>query len=271
MGLSARRTSLGRFWALGLFVPLLAPLPSNPGFSSGQAEGSGEAALRARVQELYGCLQEGNWSKAETYLTESSRETFRHQDKQRVDMFQIKSVKLEKEDRAEVVVVVPASGPSAASFSVPQTTSWRLVGGIWYLELPPPDLNPATTLFSKPKNALPPRPVVQELEFKTEWFGLGNIQPGKVLVARFPFTNVSKHVVTIAEVINGCDYLRVKEQHKEYKPGESGVLEMELDSSSPALQVPQTLTVTVVVKSSPGGGLTKLTLSGIVPPPAEQH
>ena len=137
------------------------------------------------------------------------------------------------------------------------------------MELAPPDLNPAATLFSKPKNALPPRPVVQELEFKTEWFGLGNIQPGKVLVARFPFTNVSKHVVAIAEVINGCDYLRVKEQHKEYKPGESGVLEMELDSSSPALRVPQALTLTVVVKSSPGGGLTRLTLSGIVP--AEQQ
>ncbi len=259
--------------ALGFLFWLSAPWPCQLGSSSNQGNKSAEDALRARVQELYGCLQEGNWAKAETYLTEDSRETFRHQDKQQLPGFEIKSIKLEKDDRAEVVVAVPASSPfSHQPLAVPQTTTWRLVGGVWYAQLPPPDPNPMATAFTAPKNpALPPRPVRQELKFQTKWFGLGYIQSGKVQMARFPFTNVSKHPVTIAEVISGCDCLRVKEQHKEYKPGESGVLEIEFDPSSPSLRVPGSLGLSVVVKSSPGGGLTKLTLSGVVPPPPDEQ
>jgi len=254
-----------------LLISIFGPWPSNLGLGSGQSDRPREDALRARVQEVYRCLQEGNWAKAETYLTEDSRETFRHQDKQQVEGFEIKSIKLEKQDRAEVVVEVPASGPFTRPFHVPQTTSWRLVGGIWYLELPPPNPNPTSQLFNTPKNPVSPPPVVHELKFETQWFGLGYIHPGKTEVARFPFTNVSKHPASIGEVIKGCDCLRVKEQHKEYKPGASGVLEIEFDPSSLSLQGRQALSLSVVVKSSPGGGLTRLTLSGVVPAPDEQQ
>ncbi len=272
MGLFARRRGLGRFAALWVLAALLGLWRYEHEPSFGQGTKSAEDALRARVQELYSCLQEGNWAKAETYLTEDSREIFRHQDRQQLAGFEIKSIKLEKEDRAEVVVAVPTSGPLAPRpFSVPQTTSWRVVGGVWYAQLSQPNANPTATLFTAPRNPTPTRPVLHELKFGTTWFGLGYIKPGQTKVARFPFTNASKHAVTIAEVISGCDCLRVKEDHKEYKPGESGVLEIEFDPSSPSLRVPQSLTVTVVVRSSPGGGLTKLTLSGMVPPPSDQQ
>jgi hypothetical protein len=271
MGLSARRRWPLCLVALGLFSSFIVSPPHQLGFGSDQTNRPGEDALRARVQELYGCLQEGNWAKAEGYLTEDSRDTFRKQPKQQLASFEIKSIKLEKDDSAEVVVLVPTFSPSSPQLNLPQTTHWRLVRGVWYLQIPPPDTNPMAKMYSQqPKNTTPPaRPASQDLRFETEWFGLGDIQPGKIVVARFPFTNISKHAAAIGDVVKGCECLRVKEQHKEYKPGESGVLEIEFDPSRLSIQGPQSDQLTVVVRSSPGGGLTNLMLAGMVPAPRD--
>ena len=276
-------TSLGTFMRIGgptAHVTLIVTLgfvilwSCRLGFSSSQANKPvEETALRARAQELYSCLQEGDWAKAETYFTQDSRETFRRfVPKKQLDGFEIKSIKLEKEDRAQVVVAVPEPNPLAPqqAFISPQTTSWRLVQGVWYAELLPPDPKASAGPFGPPKKPNPPAPPpVQEFRFEKEWFGLGLIQAGKTEVARFPFTNISKHPVTIGEVINGCECLRVKEEHKEYKPGERGVLEVEFDPSRLALAGPQSVSLEVDVRSSPGGGMTRLILSGALPAPPE--
>jgi hypothetical protein len=96
-----------------------------------------------------------------------------------------------------------------------------------------------------------------------------------VKVARFPFTNVSNHEVAIEVIQLGCDCLRMKTQQKEFKPGESGVLEFEFDPSHLQFNVEQPITIAVVLKTQPGGAQGRLTIAAMLepgdgPPPIPQ-
>jgi hypothetical protein len=236
------------------------------------AASSSEEALRSRVEQLYAALQQGNWSRAEKYLTKESKPIFRSQANKPVLAHQIQSIKLDPGgDTASVVVRIPVVSPLMPHpVAVPRTTQWRLVKGVWYLELPRPDFNdilagPGTA--RRPPTPPPPLPPVSTgLKFKSTWVGLERVHHGEVRVAQFPFANVSDHEVAVEVMQLTCDCLRMKTQQKVFKPGESGVLEFEFDPSNLQFNAVQAYTMLAVLKTEPGGAQVRLTIAAVLDP-----
>ena len=91
---------------------------------------------------------------------------------------------------------------------------------------------------------------------------MGMIQPGQIKVARFPFTNVTDHPVTITSIETFCDCLKAKIDKKEYKPGESGEVAIEFNPKG----FERDYGATILVKTDPGDIPTHLTVLGFVVP-----
>jgi len=219
-------------------------------------------ALKDRVQEFYTLLQGGKWTQAEAYFTEDSRETFRNTQKGQMLGFEVKSFTLGEDGQsASVVVNVSSLVPFAPRpLPFPQTTQWRLVKGVWYVELPKAGSGQLQSPFLPGGPVAMPHPPPEQLKFKGHLYRLGNIFPGQTKTARFPFTNVTDHLVTITSVDLGSRYLHLKTEKKAYKPGESGELAIEFDQQDWQGGFGQTILVT----TDPGHLVTKLTILGFV-------
>jgi hypothetical protein len=184
--------------------------------------------------------------------------------------YQIQSIKLEASgDSALVVVQIPTFASFAPGpVRIPETTHWRLIKGNWYLQLS--SAHSAQSPFGTPSqgraSSPPPSLHSTDLKFQSTWAGLGTIHQGEVKVARFVFTNVSQRVVTISEGQTSCDCLHLKTAQKEYKPGETGVIEYELDPSSLSFNVESALTLTVMLATEPEHAFTKLTIAAMLSP-----
>jgi hypothetical protein len=232
---------------------------------------SREQELRARVEQLYGALQRGDWHAVEVCLTKESRPIFRNQPKKPIPGYRIESVKLDAAgDSAAVVIGIPLPGgmlPVPPVF-IPNTTTWQRVHGRWYLELS--DTHAAQSLSNPAaQQGAPPPPLslhLKDLKFDSNWVSVGYVHKGEVNVARFGVTNVSQRVVTLGSVQTDCACLRMKSQQKEFKPGETAVLEFELDPSSLGFNVKQALTLTVSLVSEPEHALTQLTVAAVLMP-----
>lgn len=262
-------------WSVFFFLVGLACLARpNPGavVYAQESSASSEAALRERAQQLYSALQANDWAKVETFLADDSKETYRQQSKSGVKGFEIKSVKLGPDGTtATVIVEVPVFGPGAPGpIPIEKTSHWVLVSGVWYLQLPKSDPNLLKEMYRPPsQKAFGAKPLAlsQDLKFESTWVGAGYFRPGEISVARFPFKNVAKHTVTLAEVQTGSDCLRLKTRQKEFKPGESAVLEFEFDPSCLGeVTVPTGLTQTVLLKTEPGDAWVRLTIAGRLVP-----
>jgi len=228
-----------------------------------------EEALRARVEECYTALQQGNWQKVEKYLTKDSKPLFRDQSKKPLMAFQIESIKIEPDGRtATVVVQVPiASAAAPKPIFVPKTTLWRMVGHTWYMELPKPDPNAMRSLFDptpKVATSTPGDRFSRDLKFEALWRSLGDVEGSGTREVRFPFTNVSTHVVTLADIQLGCDCLRLKTRQMVYQPGESGALEIELNPSKLSINRDQSFTQDILFRTEPSGGYVKLTIAAVL-------
>jgi hypothetical protein len=106
----------------------------------------------------------------------------------------------------------------------------------------------------------------RDLKFDSVWCSLGHVKGDGIQVAQFPFKNVSTHAVTLADIELGCDCLRLKTPPKEYKPGESGTLEIEFDPSKLGVNTEQSFMQDVIFKTQPGGAYVKLTIAALVTP-----
>jgi hypothetical protein len=261
----------GRLLRAGLLtaLTLLATTPLVMGASSS------EVALRGRVEQLYGALQQSDWRQVEKLLTKESKPIFHNQPKKAVAGYQIQSIKLEASgDRAVVVVEIPVfSGfTPGGPVQIPETTHWWLVKGQWYLQLRDPHAmqSPSSAAGQKPASSPPPSLHSTDLKFQSTWASLGTIHQGEVKVARFAFTNVSQRVVTVSEGQTSCDCLRMKSQQKEFKAGEAGDVEFELDPSSFSFNVEQALTLTVMLETEPEHALTQLTIAAVLAPGSGQ-
>jgi len=240
-----------------------------------RAASSNEQELRTRVEQLYSALQRSDWRQAEKYLTKESRPIFRNQPKRALTGYQIESEKLEANgESAAVVVGIPAPlgmTPGRPIF-IPQTTHWRRVRGRWYLELPQAAHggSPSNQLAQEQAPTPPLSIYPKDLKFKYTWVTVGYVHKGEVKVARFDFTNVSQHAVTLADVQTDCPCLRMKSQQKEFKPGEAGALEFEVDPSSLSFNTKTALTVTAVLDTEPEHARTQLTVNAVLMPGSEQ-
>jgi hypothetical protein len=249
---------------------------------SAKVASSSEQALRERAEQLYGALQRGDWRQAEKYLTKESKPVFRNLAKKPVTAYEIQSTKLDTNgETAVVVVLIPfPTGFAPLPMRAPQTTHWRLVKGNWYLQLSEshatlPESHatlPALGMTgARPPASSPPQPLrSKDLKFESTRVSAGYVHKGEVKVAVFPFTNVSQHVVTVSVGQTGCDCLRLKTTQKEFKPGEAGVIEFELDPSTLNFDVRQALTISVMLETEPEHAVTELTiLAALTPDSAE--
>ena len=242
---------------------------------SAKVASSSEQALRERAEQLYGALQRGDWRQAEKYLTKESKPVFRNLAKKPVAAYEIQSTKLDTNgETAVVVVLIPfPSGFAPIPMRAPQTTHWRLVKGNWYLQLPESHATlPALGMTGArpPASSPPPRLRSKDLKFESSRVSVGYVHKGEVKVAVFPFTNVSQHVETVSVGQTGCDCLRLKTAQKDFKPGEAGVIEFELDPSTLNFDVRRALTITVLLETEPEHAVTELTiLAALTPDSAE--
>jgi len=237
---------------------------------SGETRPASERALRDRVEQLYTALQQGDWAKAEEYLTSESKEIFRQESKQRLDGFEIKSITLDTSGQAAIVVVdlpfffpgIPDAGPFQ------KVTRWRLVNGVWLAELPKPDSegprppNP-TVSTSQP---LPTAVGSNDLKFESTTYNLGEVRTDQTTTARFAFKNTGADLVTVADVQMGCDCLKLVTPKREFRPGESGLLEFKLDPSGLHVSLREAFTQTILLKTEPGDRYVELTISAILVP-----
>jgi hypothetical protein len=229
-----------------------------------------EEALRGRVQECYNALQSGDWKKVEKYLTKDSKPIFRNQPKWPLNGYEIQSVTINPDGQtASVVVLVPVtSAVIPKPFPVPRTTQWRLVNHAWYLELSKPGPANAQSVFDQiPKGPINTTARVgfsRDLQFDTVWASFGTVGNNDKRQAKFSFKNVSTHPVTLANFQLGCECLRLKTQQMEYKPGETGTLEIEFDPSKLGVNFEESFQQDIVFKTQPGGAYVKLTVAALL-------
>ena len=239
------------------------------------ADSPSEQALRARVDQLYSALRQGDWKKVEKCLTKDSRRFFRSEAKKPITEYQVDSVKVEANGQsAQVVVRLPGPPSMIAGPPVflPQTTHWQRVGGKWYMELPDPHL--AGKLPGPGDQQQVPGPHFainsSDLKFDSTYASVGFVHKGEVKVARFPFTNVSQRTVTVSDVQSSCPCLRLASQQREFKPGETGAIELTFDPSTFSFKSRLALTLTVSVQTEPEHALTQLTVAAALTPGSEQ-
>ena len=246
-----------------------------------KAASSSEDALRARIAQCYSALEQGDWKKVEKYLTKESKPQFRGQTKKPLLGYQIESIKIDPDGRtATVVLQLPiVSAATPRPILVARPTQWRLVGHTWYMDLPRPNPGEQQAMFGATPgagmpNAMTPTPVppkipssfgyAKDLKFESTWSGLGRVKGDAVKTARFAFTNIGTRVVTLTEFQLGCDCLRMKTQKMEYKPGESGTLEIEFDASKLHYNRTQSFQQDIVFKAEPSDAYVKLTVAALV-------
>jgi len=250
--------------ALGLAAQAASPSPAQkaaPPLEQPAVQGAvsaQEAVLRRRVEDLYVLMQLGRWQEAEAYIAPGSLEYFRKQDRSGFLGFQVDSIKMDPNgEKASVTVHVEKVIPqlSANPVSMPQTSNWTLTNNLWCLVVPDP-----TKVFDSAKSH--PSPHTEELKFKGHRYVMGKIDPGQIKVARFPFTNVTDHSVTLSSVVTGCPCLEAKMEKKQFKPGESGEIAITFNPAGYERDYAQT----VVVKTDPGDLTTYLMVVGYVMP-----
>jgi len=266
------KRKVGRFLSRVGLITLLSLLPAN---TRVLADSPGEQALRARVDQLYSALRQGDWKKAEKYLTKDSRRIFRSEPKKTIAEYQVDSVKVEADGQsAQVVVRLPGPPTMIAGppIFLPQTSRWQLVGRKWYLELPDPHLAGRLPGPGDQQQASGPHFTVNssDLKFESTYASVGFVHKGEVKVARFPFTNVSQRTVTVSDVQSGCPCLRLTSEQKEFKPGETGAIELTLDPSTFSFKSKLALTLTVSVQTEPEHALTQLTVAAALTPGSDE-
>jgi len=254
---------------VGLFVLATLGLTTLAALPAVSQNTDQEKALRTRVEEFYGLMQYGRWTRAEAYVTEDSLESYRDQNKNPFLGFQIESAKIDPDGQNATVVVQMKffAGVPPVQMAAVKTTRWRRVGGEWRVVVQARDPNAMQALFATLSGKTAAEEVArEELEFKGHTYNFANIQPGQIKVARFPFTNVTDHVVTITDVATGCPCLRLKTEQKVYKPGESGEIAIEFDPADYEKGYAQT----IVVKTEPGNLRTNLSVTGYIVPPRRE-
>lgn len=256
-----------RSWLrIPLAVLLASQFASNFTAAQSPQDVTPEQVLRGRAEDFYSLLQLSRWSAAEKYITPDSLESYRDQNKSPFLGFTFDSIKIAPNGQEATISarVQVFTGVSSMPMWLPRESRWKLVDGAWYVIIPRESRVDMKGLFTAPgAKGTAAAPPPEELKFKGLRWNFAMIARGQIKTARFPFTNVTGHDVTITEVAAGCDCLKVKLEKKVYKPGESGTLEIEFDPAGFARDYAQS----IVVKTDPGGLTTYLMVVGYVEPP----
>jgi len=260
--------SHGKMRSLVLVCALVLPYAggrfmaaSTPSAQASQAE----QALRKRVEEFFSFWQAGNWTKAEEYVTEESKQAFLAEKKGTLPRVEVDALDLsEDQQRAKATVRIYITSPfSPKPFPFTKTTEWRQVNGVWFCDWLASTGGAGKDLSDIRKEGMSP-PAAEQLKFKGHKYGLGQVWPKQIKAARFPFTNVTDHEVKLASIDTGCKCLQAKTEKKVYKPGETGELVVEFNPAGYKERYVQT----IVVKTDPGDITTYLMVGAYVVPPS---
>ncbi|QGY45440.1 DUF1573 domain-containing protein [Maribellus comscasis] len=73
--------------------------------------------------------------------------------------------------------------------------------------------------------------VITEFEFSKEMHNFGSLQAGEIVVFTFEFKNSGENNLLIQKVETDCGCMRAEFSKENVLPGESGIIEVEFDSS----------------------------------------
>ena len=261
------RNGHGRWAVAVLFALAIASMApgraaaQGPGQQSAGQMSDAEKALRQRTTEFYTLLQASQVAKAENYVMKDGRDSFRTQPNAPFLSFRIVSVEMlpEGNQANEVIEMTVLSSFVGGLLPFQRNLHWQIEDGEWRLQMPAAGVVGNDSLMGMGKG-LEEAAKPEELKFTGHAFGLGVLKPGEHKEIRFPFTNESNHVVKIAQIATGCDCLKNNTQKLEYKPGESGAIVLDFDSTGYEFEYAQT----VVVKTDPGNIASYLLVHGSI-------
>ena len=72
---------------------------------------------------------------------------------------------------------------------------------------------------------------ITEITFNEEIHDFGQLISGEIVIATFVFTNSGKHNLVIDKIESDCGCVQVEFSKEPIKPGETGIIEVEFDSS----------------------------------------
>ena len=72
---------------------------------------------------------------------------------------------------------------------------------------------------------------ITEITFNEEIHDFGQLISGEIVVATFVFTNSGKHNLVIGKIESDCGCVQVEFSKEPIKPNETGIIEVEFDSS----------------------------------------
>lgn len=72
---------------------------------------------------------------------------------------------------------------------------------------------------------------ITSMEFEEEFHDLESLISGEIVVSTFVFTNVGEHNLLINNIESDCGCVSVHFSKEPVKPGDSGIIEIEFDSS----------------------------------------
>jgi len=72
---------------------------------------------------------------------------------------------------------------------------------------------------------------ITEIQFEEEFHDFESLVSGEVVVSTFVFTNTGEHNLVISKVESDCGCVTTNFPKEPVKPGETGIIEVEFDSS----------------------------------------
>lgn len=210
----------------GLFVVLALCLA---GLNARAEAQNTEQRLRERAEGLYSALMNSQWKKVESFLNEDAKVIWAQQKKNTLMSYKLESAEVKpggKEAVTDVLIEFPVELVGGRPMKMNQKLEWVWENDDWYVVL-----RKRLPVIDPPKP--PPPPNVQpELKFESEIFDFRLLRRGEPIRARFSFTNKSDHTVRVRPAAaNPCNCISFKLSKNEFKPGESGALDVTMETA----------------------------------------
>ena len=235
--------------------------------------GSEIEKLKSRVSEYFTALHNGQIDVARDLIHPQSRKSQNagQLGDSRMIGFDILRADLEEGGNSAIVEISRvALGPAVVGrIRVREKYRWKLVSGEWFFD--PNDTPMSDSLIFRDyyhkknadratakKNGEPPIPL--EVEFDEKVFDFGIAIKGTSLKVKFPFDNLAKEKITVEKIFFPEWFIKDVTKVRNLKPGESGEILLDLDTSKFLGDVRQD----IFVQFEPIKELIKLTIEGKV-------
>lgn len=234
-----------------LILSFLLPGIATTDEESGSKPSELEQSLRKRVTGFYMAVRSSRWNEAEQFVAASGKEMFKENRPAKILSFEIVSLKLEG-DRNSALVQVSNEMifRTVGRVAVPATTRWVHEEGDWYLDT----VNPPPTLAEKFQEYYVDKKIMRAgkskgaatqpaVKVEKETVNFGVVAQGKVLDLRFPVSNLSSSEIRIEKLYLQEQFMKDVTQRRTLKPGETGEVVVQLDTSLLYREVDQTIFV----------------------------